>query len=170
MSLPWAEGWGLVHRIEQALLPMCERLVAAGSIRRRRVEVNDIDFVILPKPGMDAPVRERIKQGKEVIRDGTDVMIVKLANGVQVDFFFARAQYKDLLEPRPGNFGSLLLCRTGSKEHNIYLIEVAKAKGMRWQPHEGIYDAKGKLIASETEEEIFQALGLEFVEPENRER
>jgi DNA polymerase (family 10) len=77
---------------------------------------------------------------------------------------------KDLLGSTPSNFGSLLLCRTGSKGHNVFFIEKAKARGLTWNPYHGVFDPQIGCIASATEEDIFSALGLEFVIPEQRER
>jgi DNA polymerase (family 10) len=114
-------------------------------------------------------IRRLTIERNQVISDGRQNMIVRLPNGVQLDVFLARPREQDLLETRPGNFGSLLLCRTGSREHNIFLIEEAKKHGLTWQPYEGVKDATGRIIASEEEEHIFQALGLEFVPPAFRE-
>ena len=88
---------------------------------------------------------------------------------IQLDLFFASQTTRDLLDMQPGNFGTLQLCRTGSKEHNIYLVEHAKRLGLRWAPYDGVFE-KGVCIASETEAAVFQALHLDFIPPERRER
>ena len=101
-----------------------------------------------------------------------------MPDGTQLDLWFAhggepveRDLYGNPLgRQRPANFGSLLLCRTGSPGHNVFLCEHAKRRGMIWNPTRGVYDKTGTNIASETEEAIFKALGLAFVEPEKRER
>jgi DNA polymerase (family 10) len=62
----------------------------------------------------------------------------------------------------------LLLARTGSKEHNIKLAALAKSKGLTFSPHEGIKRGE-QILASETEEAIFAALGLPYIAPEDRE-
>lgn len=158
----------LAERIAEELGPFCTRIAIAGSIRRGRAEVGDIDLVCLAwNPG---GLRERLLRNAALVQDGQMNLIVRLGNGVQVDLFMAQGSKRELFEERPGNFGSLLLCRTGSKEHNIYLIEHAKTLGLKWNPYYGVFDAKGKCLASETEEEIFAALGLGFVGPEGRER
>jgi DNA polymerase (family 10) len=168
----------LAERIEKELLPMCERTAIAGSIRRRRENVNDIDLVILPKPGQLDAIKARCEQRCLVVIDGPQNYIVRLPHGerrseldgFQVDIFFARPAVKDLLQTVPGNFGTLLLCRTGSKDHNIFLIEHAKRMGLSWNPYKGVLDPEGYVLASESEEEIFKALALEFVPPGRRER
>lgn len=168
----------LAERIKAQLAPMCERIEIAGSIRRRRENVNDIDFVILPKPGQLDAIKARCEQRCTVVKDGEQNYIVRMpygerrgvADGFQIDIFIARPAVKDLLQTVPGNWGTLLLCRTGSTAHNIFLVEHAKRLGLTWNPYKGVEDADGYVLASESELEIFQALGLEFIEPERRER
>lgn len=65
------------------------------------------------------------------------------------------------------NFGSLLLFRTGSVRHSQWLQQRAVRLGMRWNPAFGLYRER-QLIAADTEDEIYQALGVQFVEPEAR--
>jgi DNA polymerase (family 10) len=59
------------------------------------------------------------------------------------------------------------LIRTGSKEHNIKLCQHAIDKGMKLSSEKGLMK-DGKVIASKTEEEIFQGLGMDYVKPEER--
>jgi DNA polymerase (family 10) len=160
----------LAESIEAELLPMCERIQIAGSIRRRRPYVNDIDLVILPKPGQTDAIKARCEQRSRVVIDGPQNYIVAMGNGVQLDIFFARPCTRDLLQSTPGNFGTLLLCRTGSREHNIHLIEHSKTLGLTWNPQQGVIDASGNIIAAESEEGIFKALGLDYIQPSARER
>ena len=65
---------------------------------------------------------------------------------------------------------SRYICRTGSKEFNIHLCNVAKDLGFHWNPYEGLRDQKGAIIKTDTEQEFFSALALEWVMPVNRER
>jgi DNA polymerase/3'-5' exonuclease PolX len=63
----------------------------------------------------------------------------------------------------------LLLARTGSADFNIWLARTAKVRALHFNPHQGILRGD-QVIASRTEEEIFSALGLPFIRPEDRER
>lgn len=172
MKLQRALAIGL--KISEILAPLCERIEIAGSIRRVRPEVGDLDLVILPKPGQLAAIKARCQEKCAPIRDGEQNCIyrLELSDGtpLQVDIFFARPAISDLLQTVPGNFGTLLLCRTGSKEHNIYLVEHAKRLGLRWNPYRGVINEQQQVIASETEADVFQALQLPFIKPEERER
>lgn len=161
-------------KIQEQLAPLCERIEIAGSIRRGRPEVNDVDFVILPRAGQFAAIKARCAQKCEVVRDGEHNCIYRLVlsdqTPLQLDVFFARPAVSDLLNTVPGNFGTLLLCRTGSKDHNIYLVEHAKRLGLRWNPYRGVIGDGQQVVASETEVDIFKALGLPWISPESRER
>lgn len=177
----------LADKIRLELSPMCEAIEIAGSIRRARPEVNDIDLVLLPKPGMHAAIRERCLRRCDLVTDGAQNLIVRLptnggpASGFQVDLFFARGREQDLVSVTPGNWGSILLCRTGSKEHNIWIAQRAQSMGLKWQTYKGLMgpskmtdqtdqtDRTDVVIASETEEEIFTALGLQMIPPVMRE-
>lgn len=164
----------MAEKIKAELAPMCDLIEIAGSIRRQRAEVGDIDLVVLPRAGQLGAIKDRCRRSCRVITDGEQNFIcnLRLAPGreFQLDIFFARPAVKDLLQTVPGNFGSLLLCRTGSKEHNIFMVEHAKRLGLVWRPYAGVFDGDGYCLAAESEPEIFKALDLEFVPPERRER
>lgn len=164
----------LADKIIAALRPLCERIEVAGSIRRRRPEVNDIDLVLLPRPGQTETIKDRCRARCHQVTDGPQNAIFRLQlpdlTPLQLDLFFATPPSRDLLTATPGNFGTLLLCRTGSKEHNIFLVEHAKRLGLIWKPYAGIFDAAGRCLAAELEAEIFTALDLSWIPPEQRER
>lgn len=161
-------GIFLAEKVAATLQPFCERVEIAGSIRRRRAWVNDIDLVVLPKEGRLAELRARVFERTTPVTDGPQTIIATMANGVQIDLWIAQPPHADLLASTPTNFGSLLLCRTGSREHNIYLVEHAKKLGLRWNPYQGVFDGAGKCLASATEEEVFQALQLDYIPPYHR--
>lgn len=164
----------IAHKIAAALQPLCERLEIAGSVRRARTVVNDVDLVLLPRPGQTDAIKARCRERCTPVTDGAQNSIFRMQlpdlTQLQLDLFFARPASADLLERVHGNFGSILLCRTGSKEHNIWLVEHAKRIGLEWAPYRGVLDAAGRVIASETEVDIFNALDLQFIPPEGRER
>lgn len=165
--LAWTKARRYADHIATALQPFCTRLEIAGSIRRLRDYCGDIDIVAEPRD--EASLRARIAKAAHLIQNGPQNIHFRLENGIEVQVFLARPTATDLLETKPGNWGSLFLLRTGSREHNIYLLERAKALGLRWSTHEGVFDG-AKLIASESEEAIFDALKLPFIEPRLRQR
>jgi DNA polymerase (family X) len=174
IKMPLAQARAMAEKVAATLAPMCERIEIAGSIRRARPEVGDIDLVILPKPGELAAIQARCKQRCRVITEGSQNFICGLPLGVgkefQLDIFFARPAHKDLFQTLPSNFGSLLLCRTGSKEHNIWIVNEARKVGCTWRPYQGLFNEDGYCVAAETEAEIFKALDMDPIAPERRER
>jgi len=169
MPIALAQADKLAAKIVAELTPFCERIEVAGSIRRRRPAVNDIDLVVLPHEDQVNALRERVLRNTAPISDGPQVILARLANGVQLDLWIAQRPKKDLFSETPSNFGMLLLSRTGSKEHNIWLCQLATKLGRHFNAHHGIYE-RGHCLASATEEDIFRALNLDFVPPERRER
>lgn len=156
----------LACRIQSELAPLCDRIEIAGSIRRFRPICNDIDLVIIPKDL--ASVRSRILANTHPIESGLRNLMVTMQNGIQLDVFFAHHDIKNLFDITPSNFGSLLLCRTGSKQHNIKLCLTAQKMRLRWDPYRGLFSGED-IIASRTEEEIFEALKMDYVLPAKRE-
>jgi DNA polymerase (family 10) len=168
--IPLAKAERYANQIAEALQPFCTRLEIAGSIRRQKPWVGDIDIVAEPRDDghSGSELRARVVDGKEVIQNGPQNIHIRLTNGVEVQVFLARPAARNLFEELPSNWGSLLLLRTGSKEHNIWLAQTAKANLMEWRVYEGLFRG-GKLIASDSEEAIFQALHLPFIPPHQRE-
>jgi DNA polymerase (family 10) len=132
----------------------CEKIEVAGSIRRKKPEVNDIDIVIIPK--LREHLTQKIRRISNVDVQGNKILRTNYS-GMQVDVYFATKE----------TWGILLLVRTGSKEHNIKLCQIAINKGMKLSSEKGLVRGN-KVIASETEEEVFKGLGMDYVKPEDR--
>lgn len=175
-GLPLDRALKLATRVLTELAPRCVKIEFAGSVRRRCPVCNDIDFVAIPKSRED--FRERVMRhcslamksdGVTPIGDGDNMLVVNMQNGVQLDIWFAKEARQELFRKIPSNWGTVLLCRTGSKQHNIYLAQLARSMGYQWQTMIGLTQA-GNWVAGETEEEIFRALQMPYVEPEKRDR
>src|ERR1051326_7864590 len=113
--LALAQADKLAAKIAAELAPFCQRIEIAGSIRRRRPLVNDIDLVVLPFPDQVNALRERVLRNTSPISDGKEIILTRLANGVQLDLWIAERPKEDLFSKAPTNFGVLFLIRTGSK-------------------------------------------------------
>ena len=172
MTLARAEG--IAARVLDQLGPLCDRIEVAGSIRRRLPEVNDVDIVLLPKPGASPQIRARVAARCRVQTDGEQCLRAWLDSGEMLDIWRAHHREEGLFEDSvvPGNFGTLLLCRTGSLAFNRHLAIKAAHRGYHWNPHHGLYDNNGPepvwLAGEHAEEEIFTALGMDFIPPEKR--
>ena len=102
-----------------------------------------------------------VKFGLKLEVSGQELHRFSFPSGLQVDVYRAR----------PETWGVILLIRTGSKEHNVKLCTLARSKGLKLSACEGVVTQEGfgKIIACRTEEEIFSALDLSFVEQKDRE-
>ena len=162
MALPLAQAEKLAAELVSELGPVCHRIDIAGSIRRRVPEVKDIDLVIIPGDGqglfgnLDTRLRQMGCQfgGPKIRR-----LVYK---GALVDIYIAT----------PETWYTLLLIRTGSKEHNIWLTTLAKGMGLTLHA-----DGRGLLprgvmgprLAGESEESFFAVLRLPYRTPQQRE-
>jgi len=129
----------------------------AGSVRRRKETVGDGD-ILVADDGSDVIDRFVVYEDvKKVLAKGPTKSSVLLKSGFQVDL---RVIGKE-------SYGAALLYFTGSKEHNIELRKMAVKKGLKINEY-GLFDGK-KRIAGKSEQEMYRALGLPYIEPELRE-
>lgn len=163
-------GRFLQHRAEEAadkliahihkLGKKVERVDAAGSLRRGKETIGDLDLLLI---STDAEaVAKHVLAYPEVaekIAQGENKVSVRLRNGMQVDV--------RLLEKK--SYGAALMYFTGSKPHNIELRGLAKDKGWKLSEYALETIKGGKWVAGRTEEEIYRKLGLAYIEPELRE-
>lgn len=161
-----ARGQAFAKAIIQVLGKHCRKIEVAGSIRRERPEVNDVDIVLLT----DWPSRviDRVKQTCTLKTQGQQNVTAIMQDGTQLDLWFTKPDGDDWFVPRPSNWGSVLLCRTGSVAHNAALCAYAQTKGLHFDAYRGLMRGE-KVIASKTEEEIYAALGVPFHPPTERE-
>ena len=161
------EATVLADKIVDSIKHLCdpEHIMVVGSIRRKRPEVHDIDIVLIPQSWMWNTIIQKLKTNwlAEVVEVGQELARLKVPTGAT-----SEAIQVDIYRARPETWGVLLLIRTGSIEHNIKLCSRAKSMGMMLSAAKGVIK-DGKVIASRTEEEIFKALKMDFVEPEKRE-
>lgn len=165
----------LAVKVRDELAPFCERIEIAGSIRRERPEVNDIDLVLIPKSASSMlQIIARCRRTTAHISgiEQSQNLKFRFLSGFDLDLFIAHAGIVDLVSKTPSNWGAVMLCRTGSQFHNTQLCELARGKGLKFAPYKGIVvpaEHGEEIIASETEKEIYEALGLEYRDPRKRE-
>jgi DNA polymerase/3'-5' exonuclease PolX len=144
----------LANEIKAAVESHCDKIEVAGSIRRKKPKVHDIDFVVVAKSDIDwlwiNEVLKRLKAKPNCAGNQTIKAYVPCKDGLfQVDFYRAK----------PSTFGIHLLIRTGSADHNMWLAGTAISKGMRLKYSEGLIKDSAP-IAGEDEKGVFSALGL----------
>ncbi len=143
--------------------PVIKNLELAGSARRWKETVGDLDFVCTSKSPEKAIAHFLRSPGAgRVLAEGTTKASVVLRSGLQCDFRVVPAL----------SFGAALLYFTGSKEHNVRLRELALKKGLTLNEY-GLFRLKDEKQAApeagRTEEEIYRRLGLAWIPPELRE-
>ncbi|MEV3925550.1 DNA polymerase/3'-5' exonuclease PolX [Actinomadura coerulea] len=153
---------GVADEIVAALsaLPQVERCAHAGSLRRMRETIGDVDVLAAsrdPRPVMEAFTA--LPFAAEVVAGGDKKTSIRTARGLQVD----------LRVVPPESWGAALQYFTGSQAHNIRTREIAVKAGLRLSEY-GLFDARtDELIVSRTEEEVYERLGLPWVHPALRE-
>lgn len=185
---PREAALAVARELTAALRGLCEpeRFIFAGSLRRLKPEVGDIEVVyvprIEPRPDksdllqplvatnlVDAQLAEWLRAGVITKRVGprggsawgaVNKLALHTASGIGVDLFQANKR----------NFWTLLVCRTGPAELNTRICMAAEELGEQWDPYKGFLDRRSKdlLFVPESEEALFQHVRLPFLEPKDR--
>ena len=158
MDLKTAQDVALSFTSGLKKLKEVKRIDPAGSLRRRKDTVRDIDLLISSnKPEKVMHAFTTLPQVKEIIVKGPTKSSILSIDNIQVD---VRVIKDD-------SYGAALLYFTGSKEHNIRLRQRAITKDLKLSEY-GIF-RNNKRIAGKTEMEMYKKLGLSYIEPELRE-
>ena len=165
------------------LAPHCERIAVAGSIRRKKPHVKDIELLCASKvtstadlfgravtnwyslnKKLDALVADGTVLEKRAVKSGRysygeqNKLLVHVPSGVPVDVFSSSIK----------NWGMSLVVRTGPKEFNVRMMSRFRELGMRGHAYGGVTDQKGNEIECPDEETIFRLLGWPWMRPERR--
>lgn len=135
-----------------------KRVIVAGSYRRRKETVGDLDILVTCKS--DSPVMDRFvefDEVDEVVSHGKTKSTVMLRSGLQIDLrVVAEVCY-----------GAALYYFTGSKDHNIAVRKIAQRKKLKINEY-GVFKGEDR-VAGATEQEVFKTVDLKFIPPELRE-
>ncbi|MGD1979757.1 MAG: DNA polymerase/3'-5' exonuclease PolX, partial [Akkermansiaceae bacterium] len=138
--------------------PAVNRSAIAGSYRRSKETLHDLDFLVATKePAELTAFFTSFPEVHEVIAHGDTKASIRLENGLQCDL---RAVSND-------HFPFALQYFTGSKEHNVELRSLAKKHGLSLNEYD--FTGEGELPEAREESDIYRALGLDWVPPELRE-
>ncbi len=135
-----------------------EKLIVAGSTRRMKETIGDVDILVAShdsKPIMDHFVA--MPEVVQVLAHGETKSSVKIKSGLNIDIRVVPHE----------SYGAALNYFTGSKDHNVALRRIAIEKGLKLNEY-GLFRGK-KMVAGRTEEELYRALGMDYIEPEMRE-
>ncbi len=155
-ALPAAEGVAamLAHN------PLVRRVQPAGSIRRMKETIGDIDLIASSeRPGDVTEAFTRLPIVKEVLGSGPTKASVLTSRNLQID----------LRVVQPEVYGAALQHFTGSKQHNIALRDIAISQGYKLNEYGLFEERSGNRVAFENEADIYHRLGLDWMPPEIRE-
>ncbi|MCD6406747.1 DNA polymerase/3'-5' exonuclease PolX [Candidatus Aerophobetes bacterium] len=149
----------IIEELEKKAGFCIEKISMAGSLRRGKETVGDIDILATsPSSSFLMEVFTNLSFVKDVLAKGETKSSILTGDGLQVDL---RVVASDC-------FGAAIQYFTGSKEHNIRLREKAIKKGLKINEY-GVFTQNGKKIGGKEEAEVYDILGLSFIPPELRE-
>jgi len=179
---PRADALAVAAELCRVLKPLTERLIVAGSLRRRKPMVGDVEILYIPKQEyqaldlfstasvslVDDLLNRLLKEGiiqqrknvhGSVMWGDKNKLALHAASGIPVDFFSANVS----------NWFNYLVCRTGGAGNNMQIASAAQKLGMKWNPYGiGFTDRWGKVQQVTRERDAFDFVGLPFKEPWER--
>ena len=154
----------IANRIKFELLPYCYRCEIAGSVRRRKSEVHDIEIVAIPKDyevGLFAKGVGLWLAGVDILKGkpGPDCryLQIRLPDGINLDLFFAK----------PDTFGYIFLLRSGPSLFSKDFVIKLRRRGYHGEDG-AIKNSIGQIIPTADEVDAFRLAGLPFIKPEFR--
>ena len=145
---------------ELSSMKQVRRCAYAGSVRRMKETIGDVDLLVAADDA--TPIMERFTSAPRVMRvlaRGDTKSSIVTESGLQVDLRVIPLEA----------WGAAMIYFTGSKAHNVHIREIAVRKGLKLNEY-GLYRADdGELLAAETEEEVYERLGLQPIAPTLRE-
>ncbi len=170
--MPFEKALEIAKSMMEDLQPYCERIQIAGSLRRRRPEVGDIEMVAIPKlvqgvdlfggPGSEQNLLEDYLHTFDILRGGDHYKKIRLAS-IEVDLFITT----------PEQWGVIFLLRTGSAEFSHWFV-TRRCDGGGLPSHMRIQDGRlwigGQVADTPEESDLFEKTGICWVSPNERER
>lgn len=184
--MPLAEAQALAERLVSELQDVCEQITTAGSIRRQKATVGDLEIVCVPKIEIvmgglfeDQPEEADLLEARiwEMWEDGVIKPRIDKNGRRAVGKRYRRLLYHDvaldLFSPSAESYGAILAIRTGPAEYSHLFVTPRSQRGLmpdhlRMQEGALRYRVSGEVIPTPTEESFFAALGLPFLDPPAR--
>jgi DNA polymerase/3'-5' exonuclease PolX len=153
-----SEALEIAVDVVRQLLPHCSRVEIAGSVRRLKDEVRDIEVVCIPIPERLASFASVVNQWEKVKGDPQGKYTQRiLPSGIKLDLFMAT----------PENWGLIFAIRTGSANFSSHVLATGWVKA-GYHSVDGYLTRNGQRIPVREEEELFDLIGIPWVEPSRR--
>jgi DNA polymerase/3'-5' exonuclease PolX len=182
-KFPRTDALAVAKFVCDALKPVTVQLICAGSLRRRKSEVGDVEIVYIPKTvaqpdglfdtkqvnlvddALDRLLKDGILARRTNVK-GSEIwgpknkLALHVASGIPVDFFAASE----------GNWFNYLVCRTGGAENNTLIASAAQRKGWKWNPYGPGFTVlqTSEIVPVRSERDVFDLVGLQYQEPHER--
>lgn len=165
-KLPLAVVLPTAQRLVDALRPYCLRVEIAGSLRRQRPAVGDIEIVAVPRPRVDL-LGQPIKGATPLDSFLAEKGVAFTKNGDRYKQFQYGRHTVDLFLPTLATWGSIFTIRTGSADFTHWLVSAQPRGAAPWGVtfSDGRLWAHGRRLATPEEADVFHALGLAYIEP-----
>lgn len=180
---PYPIAIDVANQLVDLLRSACVRLEIAGSLRRKKAQVGDVEIVYIPRfdeaklPGemfahaeqnladitietllCAGVLRKRTNQNGSQMFGEKNKLVQHVASGMPVDLFAATDE----------NWVNYLVCRTGGAESNVAICNGAIARGWKWNPYGPGFSRAGEVRRMESERAVFDFAGLPYRAPEDR--
>lgn len=182
IKLEWNVALGKANQFSQLIRDMCERLEFAGSLRRHKSHVGDIEIVLVPRrikqttlsgiPLLD--VTQEYDLLEELLQQLRDDGVIKRGRWWgprHKELFFLDAPFDLYIVRPPAQWGVILTIRTGPAEFSRRLVTLQAHGGLMpagFKFKDGALWREGQVVATPEEEDVFRALGLKWIEPRER--
>lgn len=174
INRPYAQMMAMATAVVEALRPACERIEIAGSLRRRKVQVGDIELVALSIPILNLLGEPSGLTQVDALLSKWPVTITK--NGRKYKQFTVtgtsgQAYQIDLFLPEPLCWSVVYMIRTGSSDFARRMVTAKSQGGFRpdqYRVQEGRVWENGKALNVPDERDLFDLWHMAYVEPENR--
>jgi DNA polymerase/3'-5' exonuclease PolX len=181
---PRERAYTVADSIVNALRPACERIEIAGSLRRHKPDVGDIEILYIPVMQDEPDPVDFFAERRVSLADGRIEGLIRagvlekrlnakglpafgeknklmrhVASRIPVDLFAATWE----------NWHNYMVCRTGPADLNTRICMAAQRKGWKWNPYgAGFSNPDGEVLPMATERAVFEFVGLSYCEPEAR--
>lgn len=160
-----SQAQAIANEVKNQLAPYCERIEIAGSIRRQKSEVKDIEIVAIPKPydtGLFEDGAAMVVNQWQKVKGEMDYNACRYTQrihttGIKLDLFFAN----------PDNWGLIFAIRTGSAEYSHHILAAGWVR-MGYKSREGHLYREANKIPVREEIDLFNLLKIPFISPQDR--
>jgi DNA polymerase/3'-5' exonuclease PolX len=181
-KLEWNVALAMANQFSLLIHKVCERLEFAGSLRRHKPHVGDIEIVLVPRtmkqatlmdawPSPEAQEYDLLEEWLQKLRDDEIIKRGRWWGPRHKELFFQDASFDLYIVRPPAQWGVILVIRTGPAEFSRRLVTPREYGGLMpegFKFQNGALWRDGQIVDTPEEEDVFRALGLEWIEPDDR--